>query len=226
MKMRMLVAGVLPALSSLALSGCASDYGWQTQTASAGFVDGTQVLGELVMNPTREQALSGAGIFRGWAGKLGELGYAESDIVDGSTATAWAYCYGHNSGVPLCTHHGHYVVRVPPEFRGGLNFDDDGADTSGDLVEIELTATPSGQVVGTLVGIYRKSGDWRDCRIAGLDTGSTSAALSILGGVGPPQANWLECDNAGMDGWLRRPVVGAPPSRTTPVSEWVRLPGS
>lgn len=209
---------------ALLLSGCAANYGWHTETAGADFEPGTHVLGELIMRPTREQVLSGDGIMRGWAGKLRELGYSETDIVDGSEATVWAFCFGHNSGVPLCTHHGHYLVHIPVEFRDGLHFDDDSPDTSGDLVEIELMATPSGYLVGRWVGVYRVAGAWAGCRVETLERGPVSTTLTLLGGVGPPRANWLECDDVSADGWTRRPVAGAPLSQPTPVSEWVRKP--
>jgi hypothetical protein len=42
--------------------------------------------------------------------------------------------------------------------------------------------------------------------------------------VAQPRAFWIECASAESDGWLRRPVRGAPPSATTLVSEWVKLP--
>jgi hypothetical protein len=190
-------------------------------------VEGTHVLGELILRSTRQQALGGEGLFRGWSGKLFELGFSDADIADGSEVTLWAYCYGHNSGVPLCTHHGHYVVHVPIEFRESLNFYDDGDPNShGDLVEIELVTTAAGKIVGKWVSVYRDAEDWGDCRIESLERGSLSTALSVIGGVGPPRAEWIECDSAGDNGWIRRPVPGAPPSRPYPVSEWIKLPES
>jgi len=205
-------------------TGCASSSGWQTETASEEFEEGIHILGELVLSMTRDQALSGDGMLQGWKGKLHDLGYTDADIVDGSGATVWAYCYGHNSGVPLCAHHGHYVVHIPQEFRSVLNFEDDGnADTPGDLVEIELVKTTSGQIVGKLVSVYRGAADWGDCRIRSLANSSLSNAVLTLSGVGPPRAIWIECDSAGADGWIRRPVRGAPPpSDQFPVSEWVK----
>jgi hypothetical protein len=216
---------LLLALSLLA-GGCAANSGWQTEVAADDFVEGTHVLGELILSTTRDQALSDEGILRGWSDKLFELGYTDADIVDGSEATVWAYCYGHNSGVPLCAHHGHYVVHVPIEFREGLNFDDNGVPGShGDLVEIELVMTASRNIVGKWVGVYRNADDWQDCRVASLERGSVSTTMSILSGVGPPRAEWIECDNAGSEGWVRRPVPGAPPSDSFPVSEWIKPAG-
>lgn len=210
----------------LVAGGCASNYGWQTETAEADFVDGTRVLGELIMSAARSQVLSEQGIFRGWRAKLLESGYTDADIVDGSEVTVWSYCYAHNSGVPLCTHHGHYLVHVPEEFRAGLSFDDDvGSDARGDLVEIELRTTPSGKIVGNWIGVYRKAADWGDCRVEELRRSSLSSTVSILGGVGPPRANWLECESAADDGWLRRVVPGAPPPyEQFPVSQWIKRP--
>lgn len=209
----------------LLAGGCAANSGWQTEAASEDFVEGTHVLGELILSTTRSQALGGEGLLQGLREKLFDLGYSDADIVDGSEATVWAYCYGHNSGVPLCAHHGHYVVHVPVEFRDGLNFNDDGdLATPGDLVEIELVTTSTRKIVGKWIGVYRDASDWGDCRIESLERGSLSTAMSILGGVGPPRAKWLECDSAARDGWIRRPVRGAPPSEPLPVSEWIKLP--
>lgn len=217
---------VLALAISLFAGGCAANSGWQTEAAPEDFVAGTRVLGELILSATREQALGGEGIFREWKQKLAELGYTDADIVDGSEATVWAYCYGHNSGVPLCAHHGHYIVHLPPELREGLTFNDNGdTSTPGDLVEIELVKTPSGKIVGKWGGVYRSAADWGDCRSESLQRGALSTTMSVLSGVGPPRALWIECANAAADGWLRRPVRGAPPSAPTPVSEWVKVPG-
>lgn len=204
-------------------AGCATNSDWQTETAAADFAAGTHILGELILNMTRDQALSGDGTLKDWPEKLHDLGYTDADIVDGSGATVWTYCYGHNSGVPLCAHHGHYVVYVPEEFRSALNFDDDGnVETPGDLVEIELVKTTKGQIVGKLVSVYRAAADWGDCRISSLERSSLSNAILVLSSVGPPRAIWIECDDAEADGWLRRPVRGAPPSEQFPVSEWIK----
>jgi hypothetical protein len=117
-------------------------------------------------------------------------------------------------------------VYVPLEFRQGLNFDDNGVEGSrGDLVEIELVMTPSRKIVGKWIGVYRNAEDWEDCRIASLERDTLSTIMSILSGVGPPRAEWIECDYAGIDGWIRRPVPGAPPSAPFPVSEWLKLAG-
>ena len=111
------------------------------------------------------------------------------------------------------------------ELRDGLSIDDDGnSETVGDLVEVELVKTTTGHLVGKIVSVYRKAEDWGDCRFEFLETGSLSTTLSIIGGVGPPHALWIECASAVSDGWLRRPVLGAPLSATTLVSEWVKLP--
>lgn len=211
---------------SLLATGCASVSGWETESAAADFPDGLRVLGEVIMVTSREEALSGQGLMKGWRDKLISAGFTDSDIVDGSEVTIWAYCYGHNSGVPLCSHHGHYVAHVPLELRAGLQGDiDSQAESSGDLVEVELRRTPSGPVVGTLVAVYRKSGDWGPCREAYLERGAASTAVSMLSGVGPPRANWIECDpSVEADGWVRRPIPGAPSSDGPPVSIWVKLP--
>lgn len=221
------ICSLLAGLVASITGGCASNYGWQTETPTEDFVEGTHVLGELIVSAPRSLVLSGDGIFRGWRNALLDIGYSDSDIVDGSEASVWAFCYGHNSGVPLCTHHGHYLVHVPAEFRDGLKFDDAGAlDTRGDLVEIELVTTRSGKIAGKWVGVYRPATDWGDCRIESLKRSSASTVVSVLGGVGPARAQWLECDNAADDGWIRRPVRGAPPPfEQFPVSEWIKLQG-
>lgn len=219
-------AGVRLAVVVLfAVSGCSVNSGWKTGTADDDFVDGTRVLGELILSTTREQAMSNEGILQGWREKVLSLGHTDADIQNGSGVTVWAYCYGHNSGVPQCAHHGHYVAFVPPEYREGLRFADDGdPETAGDIVEVELVRTPKGAIVGKLVGIYRPAADWGDCRMESLQRGALSSTLATLSGVGPPRAIWLECDSAAADGWSRRPVRGAPLSTALPVSEWIRLP--
>jgi hypothetical protein len=210
---------------SLLAGGCASLSAWETESASDGFVDGTRILAELVLITTREQAISAGGLMEGWRDKLLDVGYTDDEIVDGSEVTVVSYCYGHNSGVRQCAHHGHYVAHVPIELREGLSVNDDGnPDTIGDLVEIELAKTSTGHLVGKIVGVYRSAKDWGDCRFEFLETGSLSSAVSILGGVGPPHALWIECDSAESNGWVRRPVRGAPRSATSLVSEWVKLP--
>lgn len=219
-------ASLFGALIALTVGGCASNYGWQTEMATADFVESTHILGELVLSAPRSVVLSGEGLFRGWRELLLESGYSDSDIVDGSEATVWAFCYGHNSGVPLCAHQGHYLVHIPAEFREGLKFDEEGAlDTPGDLVEIELVKTPSGKIAGKWVGVYRRSTEWDDCRIEWLNRSTASSVMATLGGVGPARAQWLECEYAADDGWIRRPVAGAPPPfEQFPVSEWIKLP--
>jgi hypothetical protein len=214
----------LPVIVSLC-AGCSTLSGWETQSASTDFVDGTRVLGELIQVSTRDEVLAGQGLLKGWREKLFSAGYSDKDIVDGSEITVWTYCYGHNSGVPLCAHHGHYVAHVPPELRAGLQGDPDSKpETSGDLVEIELNRNPAGELVGRLIAVFRKSGDWGPCRDAYLERGEVSSALLTLTTVGPPRANWIECDHAEVNSWMRKPVVGAPFSRGQPVSQWVKLP--
>ncbi|MDA1076762.1 MAG: hypothetical protein O3A63_18720 [Proteobacteria bacterium] len=220
---RRCLAILLPALLNF---GCAAQSGWETQTAPADFVNGSRILAELVLVTTREEAISAGGLMEGWRSKLLEAGYMDEDIVDGSEVTAWTYCYGWNSGVSICAHHGHYVAHVPAELRGHLQGDpDNNWETSGDLVEIELTRTPSGYLVGTVVGVVRKATDWSPCRKTSLKLISeTSAALATLAGVGPAQGMWIERDNLESEGWIRRPVVGAPGSAGPPISEWIKSP--
>lgn len=159
-------------LTFLLATGCASLSGWETESVGDGFPDGLRILGEVIMVASREEALSGRGLMKGWREKLISAGYEDEDIVDGSQATIWAYCYGHNSGVPLCAHHGHYVAHIPSDLRAGLHGDPDShPDSSGDLVEVELTRTPSGALVGRVLAVYRQSGNWTPCRDAYLESG-------------------------------------------------------
>lgn len=206
------------------LAGCATSGDWQTETAGPDFENGTRVLGELILQATREQVVANEGLMRGWREKLLEAGYTNEDIVDGSEVTVFAFCYGHNSGVPLCAHHGHFVAHVPVELRDGLHFDDDSDPaTSGDLVEVELQRTASGKIVGTLVGVYRSAEDWSPCRSANLERGAVASTILALSSVGPPRAMWIECEaSIENDGWVRRPVPGAPPSSGPPVSQWFK----
>ncbi len=213
-------------LLALFFTGCASLSGWETESAGEDFPDGLRILGEVIMVTSRAEALSGNGLMKGWRDKLISAGYTDDDIVDGSEVTVWAYCYGHNSGVPLCAHHGHYVAHVPEALRAELRGDPDSeSESSGDLVEVELTRTPSGALVGKVISVYRKSGDWSPCRDAYLQRGGASAALMTMSGVGPPRANWIECDALiEQDGWTRRPVPAAPMNNGPPVSVWVKVP--
>lgn len=208
----------------LLAAGCASQSGWETQSATSDHVDGTRILAEVVLVTTREQVLANQGLMKGWRNKLLDAGYSDSDIVDGSEVTVWSYCYGWNSGVPICAHHGHYVAHVPAELREGLQGDPDSDwETSGDLVEVELTSTRSGYLVGKVVALYRKADDWSPCRKTSLQQRSDlGSALSLLAGVGPPRAMWIECDSDNSAGWIRRPVRGAPGSPGPPISEWVK----
>jgi len=195
--------------------------GWDTERAGADFVEGETVLAEVTWVFTREQALSGEGFVKGWPAKLQAAGLAGEALEDGSTAVVWTYCYGHNSGVPLCRHTGHYVARVPEALRGTLQADPPGGDGNGDLVEVSLSRTPEGDLVGEIVRVYRKHDDWGSCRVARLEGLS---AVYVVSMVGPPRAIWLECDDLGQAGWRRRPVRGAPLHEGPPVSEWIRRP--
>ena len=84
---------------------------------------------------------------------------------------------------------------------------------------------PSGRLFGEVVGAYRPSTDWGDCREATLDRSGAETALLSLTMVGPPRASWMRIAPAPEEneGWSRRPVLGAPLSRGPPVSEWVKL---
>ena len=207
----------------LVLAACATHHGWKTRTASNDFVDGTVVLAEVILSASREQVIRGEGILEGWRDTLQAAGHSDQDIVNGSEVTLWTYCYGHNSGVPLCAHHGHYLAHLPEHLRKNIHGDPDSkTDTNGELVEVKLTRMPSGRLFGEVISVYRQSTDWGDCREAALERSGTETALLNLTMVGPPRASWIECTGAENDGWVRRPVVGAPLSRGPPVSEWVK----
>jgi hypothetical protein len=215
---------ILPILL-LFLAGCASVTGaWETQFASTDFVDGTRVLAEVILVATRDQVIAPTkGLLYGWRDKLIAAGYTDNDIVDGSEVTMWSYCYGHNSGVSICAHNGYYVAHVPLKLREGLQ----GFyswETNGDLVEVELTKTATGHLVGNVVSVYRKSGDWGTCRRTNLQqTSETYSTLMTIAGVGPARAIWIECGNMESEGWVRRPVLRAPQSAGPPISEWIKL---
>jgi hypothetical protein len=207
-------------------AGCASQSGWETQSASPEFVNGTRILAEVVMITTRDESLSNKGLFSGWQEKLKSAGYTDNDIVDGSEVSLWSYCYGWNSGVSTCAHHGHYVAHVPKELRGKLKaVINVTGETSGDLVEVELNKTPTGHIVGKVVSLFRKSGDWSPCHKTSLQLISeASALLSTLVGIGPARAEWIECEEPNAEGWIRRPILRGPQSAGPPISEWVKLP--
>ena len=210
-------------LLPLLMEGCANLPGWQTEYASDDFVENTVILGEAVVVATREEALSNRGHFVGWREKLISAGYSDYDITDGSEVSIFTYCYAHNSGVYPCSHTGHYVAHIPPELRKGLKGEWD--NPQGDLVEVRLTKTAEGYLVGEVFAIYRKSENWGNCRLEHLQQPSTAYVIfSKLMLVGPPRAMWIECDMDKSEGWQRRPVRGAPLSGANPVSEWIKLP--
>ena len=84
------------------------------------------------------------------------------------------YCYGHNSGVPLCAHHGHYLAHLPEYLRNKVRGDSDSRiDTNGELVEVRLTRMPSGRLFGEVVSVDWPSTDWGGCRQATLERSGT-----------------------------------------------------
>ena len=133
----------------LVLTGCATHEGWEIPTASNDFVDGTVVLAEVILSASREQVTEGEGVLEGWRDTPLAAGYQDRDIVDYSEVTWWTCCYGHNSGVPLCAHHGHFLAHLPTHLwnrvRGGP---DNRTDTNGELVEVRLTRMPGGRLFG------------------------------------------------------------------------------
>lgn len=202
------------------LSGCGpmSAFSWATKDAPKDFVAGTRVLAEVIHIVPRQSVVHEEYLFGGWRDTLISVGYSDSDIVDGSEIIAWAYCYGHNSGVGLCAHHGHYLAHVPEQLRTDMHsYSNVG---NGDLIEIELFAADSGRLVGKVVGVYREWDDWQDCREASLEV----KHRWMYAALGPPQARWIECDNLESDGWLRSPVRAAPVSSGRPVSIWIKVP--
>lgn len=208
-------------LCAIALSGCAVLDNWHTEYAPQGFVPETRVLAEVVVKAPREAVVSGKGYFRDWHNKLIAAGYSDTDVVDGSEVSTWAYCYGHNGGVPQCANHGHYLAHVPPELRKELRSIDE-SDSRGDLVEVELTATPDGQLVGKVVIVFRTHDNWADCRIVHLKPPGAGLFQFMYG---PPHGTWLECDDLEADGWIRRPVLGAPPVGRSAVVGLAEDPG-
>ena len=209
---------------SLAIGGCATSGDWQTESAGSDFTNGTTVLGELILTATREQVLANQGLMNGAQQKFITAGYSDEQIVDNAVVTVFSYCYGHNSGVPLCSHHGHFVAFVPMELRGKLTFDGDEAEDTGDLVEVELTRIADGNIVGKVMSVYRKSGNWEPCRQARLGDRPVNDALMGLSGVGPARALWIECEGIEDDGWIRMRVPAAPLNNGPPVSQWFKVP--
>jgi hypothetical protein len=227
--------GLLPVAAFLLLHGCASSgpY-WETKQAPADFVAGTRVLAEVTESITRAEVLSGQyaqPLTSGLHERLLAVGIADIEIVDGSEVGARTFCYGHNS-VAGCVHQGFYNVHLPPRFRGKVNVQFDRhvrLRSRGDLIEVELRKTPTNQLVGILVGVYRTYDDWRDCQEESLIYKETaSQALLSLSPYGPPGARWIECAGIEKEGWIRRPVLGAPPNGVPnkPVSQWFKLPPS
>ncbi len=210
----------------VSLTACNSLSGWDTQSASDDFVDGTRIIGEVILIASRDQVLEGNGLLRGWRDKLFSAGFTDEDIVNGSEVTVWTYCFGWNSGVDVCAHNGHYVAHVSSELIEELQLNSDEATgTSGDLLEFELMRSPQGYLIGKAVSVFRRTEDWGPCREARYQpTSQTSSALLTLSGVGPPQGLWIDCEGLESDGWIRRPVSGAPIPAGPPISAWIKLP--
>lgn len=205
------------------IQGCASISGWQTEKAGTDFKNGTRVLGELVYKASHENIQKNEGRFNGAKEKLLTAGYSESEIEEGSVVTIFTYCYGHNSMVPICRHSGYYIAYIPgnPDRRLTYSNDVQNENKTGDLVEIELTRTEKGDVVGKFISVYRKSGEWNECHGSTLKARPINDAIMSFS-VGPPRAAWIECDGIEKEGWTRQPVPGAPFNTGTPVSEWIK----
>jgi hypothetical protein len=217
---------------AVTLLGCAERQIKETEDAPPGFVNGTLVLAEVGGVITRETIFHPPSTgdwthLSALREKLLAIGYADADIVDGSEVGARTFCYAHNSKVG-CRHWGVYAAHVPPELRKKLTFSlehNQKVRAQGDLIEIELRETPAQQLVGTVVAIYRKSGDWGNCRWATLDY----KGLAETSPFGPPIAMWLECGGLVAEGWVKRRIPGSPPSGPggSPdryVHEWIKIP--
>jgi hypothetical protein len=192
---------------------------WHTERAFEGFVPGTHVLAEVTLAAPAQAVQRGKGLFKGWKSKLLAAGYSEADILDGSEISAWSFCYAHNGIVGQCANHGQFLAHVPEELRANLRATQDS--TPGDLVDIELSLTPKGDLVGLVKSVYRGAADWRDCKVEFLKP-TTSKLLTLT--QGPPEGIWLECPSVEADGWIRHPVIGAPFNDGPPVSMWIKPP--
>jgi hypothetical protein len=209
-------------------TSCSQMSGWQTESASTDYRDNTRVLAELIVFATRDEVMAADSnrpwsvLWEHWPERLSAAGYSDADIVDGSEAVAWSYCFAYNNTVPLCSHYGYYPIHIPLEFRDNLAVHNDGdPNTQGDLVEIQLVRVADGSLVGKVVDVYRRSNDWSPCR-----TQRREGKGSVTGNAayGRPQGWWIECEGIESDGWIRQPVDGTPPGIEPPVSQWIKLP--
>ncbi|HKW38357.1 MAG TPA: hypothetical protein VJO54_11155 [Burkholderiales bacterium] len=228
------------------LAGCAG-ISWETEKADPSFVDRTRILAMVIVVYSRNEIATGKRerysyvqgktvegasdpFIEKWREKLLSAGFADAEIADGSELRAQTFCYAWDMAIP-CRHRGYYLAHVNPPLQGKLRSlveSRRGGMQTADLVEIELRKTPTDDLVGVVVGIYRKYDDFRDCRVENLgDMGMFKYSPS-----GPPNGSWLECDGLEKEGWTQRIVRSAPssnPNNPPPhkyVREWIKLPPS
>jgi hypothetical protein len=208
---------------ALVLGGCAG-LSWETEKADSSFVDGTRILGEVGWAYTRDEVLAEKDPYvPGWRTKLLSIGFTDAEIVNGSEVSVHTFCYAWDMAVP-CRHRGVYLAHVNPNLQGKVA--SRRGRLHGELVEIELRKTPSNDLAGVVVAIYRKGDDWQDCRGKNLgDMGIFKYSPS-----GPPNGAWIDCDGLEKEGWVQRVVRSAPSSDPNKppliyVHEWIKLPG-
>ena len=135
----------------------------------------------------------------GWREKLLSAGYKDSDLVDGSEVVTISDSYASASAPGTTWHENAYMAHVPPNFKGHLvprERQDNSIPVNeriyarGDVVEIELQATPSGSVIALVTAIRRPFNDWKDCRRDQL----VPSGIYLLSPLGPPQGISLTCD--------------------------------
>jgi hypothetical protein len=222
------------AAAAIALSFCGCSFApriKQSEQAPENFVERTRILAEVTGTYTRTQILQPKQSWTGvetWHARMLSVGFTDADIVDGSEVSASTYCYAHNSNVG-CRHQGLYFAHVPSALQGQLSARwENGVQVRqhGDIVEIELQQTPSNDLVGVVVAVYRKYDSWASCRWERLNYEGF-----VPSPFGSPIGMWLDCDELEKEGWQKRRVAHAPPPGplNAPdrfIHEWIKLPGA
>ncbi len=224
-------------VAMLSLTGCsASDttdrsYAGGLQSASEkvdSSVNRTKVLVQLIRVFKRSEIIDPSGQEKmytsGWREKLLSAGYKDSDLVDGSEVVTISDSYASASAPGTTWHENAYMAHVPPNFKGHLvprERQDNSIPVNeriyarGDVVEIELQATPSGSVIALVTAIRRPFNDWKDCRRDQL----VPSGIYLLSPLGPPQGISLTCDGLEAESWNKMSTIYG-------VYEWRKSPSA
>lgn len=173
-----------------------------------GLQSGTHILGEAVKLYTRDQVLQNK--LPKFTSKLIDdllaSGVPESDIVDGSEIGVFTYCYAHNSSVSCLEHMGYYMAHSSADLRNQIKL--------GSIVEFRVNINKENRLMGSVVRVH---GDINDTSVGCEIQKLNYKGLATFSPLGPPIGAWYECKGKEKDGWVKKCVIGAPP--TGPLGE-------